>query len=75
MIRYLVDVVIPLHTAVHTVPFQWISVEQDAYECLKKMLTKVPVVQPADYNKPFHVFVNASDIAIGSALMQLPKPN
>ena len=48
MIRYLVDIAIPLYTAVHKVPFQWTSVEQDAYECLKKMLTKVPVVEPPD---------------------------
>ena len=54
MIRYLA---IPLHTTVHKVPFVWISVEQDAYDCLKKMLSKVPVVQPHDWNKPFHVFV------------------
>ena len=75
MIRYLADITIPLHTAVHKVPFQRTSVEKDAYECLKKMLTKVLVVQPPDWNKPFHVFVDASDIAISSALMQLTEPN
>ena len=75
MIRYLADIAIPLHTTVHKVPFQWTSVEQDAYECLKKMLCKVPMVQPPDWNKPFHVFVNTSDIGIGSALMQLTEPN
>ena len=68
MIRYLVDVATPLHTAVHTV-------EQDAYDYLKKMLSKVPVVQPPDWEKAFHVFVDASYIAIGSALMQLEEPN
>ena len=75
MIKYLVDVAIPLHTALHKTPFQWMIVEQDAYDCLKKMLSKVPVVQPPDWNKPFHVFVDASDVAIGSALMQLSEPN
>ena len=50
-------------------------VEEDAYDCLKKILSKVPVVQPPDWNKPFHVFVDASDVAIGRALMQLSKPN
>ena len=74
-IRYLVDVVIPMHTVVHKTPFQWTLVEQDAYVCLKKMLTKVPVVQPLDWDKPFHVFIDASDVAIGSALMQLSEPN
>ena len=49
--------------------------EHEAYDCLKKMLTKVLVVQPPDWSKSFHVFVDASNIAIGSALMQLSEPN
>ena len=75
MIRYLADVATPLHTAVHKTPFQWTVVEQDAYNCLKKRLSKVPVVQPPDWEKPFRVFVDASDIAIGSVLTQLEEPN
>ena len=39
------------------------------------MLTQAPVVQPPDLVKPFHVFVDASNIAIGSALMQFTEPN
>ena len=69
MIWYLADVATPLHTIVHKMPYvQWTNVEQDAYDCLKKMLTKVPVVLPPDWQKPFHVFVDASDVAIRSAL-------
>ena len=49
--------------------------EQDAYEWLKKMLSKVQVVQPPGWNKPFHVFIDVSDITIGSALMELIEPN
>ena len=71
MIRYLADVAIPLHRTVHKTPFQWKTVEQDSYDCLKRMLTKVLVVQPPDWEKPFHVFVDALDVAIGSSLMQL----
>ena len=71
MIRYLADVAIPLYKAVHKTPFQWKTVEQDSYDCLKRMLTKVLVVQPPDWEKPFHVFVDALDVAIGSSLMQL----
>ena len=63
MIRYLADVATSLHAAVHRAPFQWTSVEQDAYDCLKKMLSRVPVVQPLDWDKPFHDFVDALDIA------------
>ena len=75
MIRHLADVAILLHRALPKTPFQWTTLEQDAYDCLKKMLTKVPVVQPPDWEKPFHVFVDASDVAIGNALMQLSEPN
>ena len=38
------------------------------------MLSQAPVVQPPDWTKSFHVFVDASDIAIGSVLMQLTEP-
>ena len=75
MIRYLADVAIPLHIAEHKTPVQWITMEQYANDCLKKMLTKVPVMQSPDWDKPFHVFVDASDVAIGSALMQLTESN
>ena len=39
------------------------------------MLTKVLVVQPPNWEKPFHVFVDVSDVAIHISLMQLSKPN
>ena len=74
MLRHLADFATPLHAAVHRIPFAWITVEDKAYEALKVMLTQAPVVQPPDWDKPFHVFVDASDIAIGSALMQLTEP-
>ena len=74
MLRHLADLATPLHAAVHRTPFSWTTVEDKAYEALKVMLTQAPVVQPPDWDKPFHVFVDASDIAIGSALMQLTEP-
>ena len=39
------------------------------------MLSHAPVVQPPDWSQPFRVFVDASDVAIGSALMQRTPPN
>ena len=78
MIRYLADVATPLHVAVHKTPFQWFqwsTVEHDAYDCLKKILSKVPIVQPQDWTKVFHVFIDASYITIGSRLMQFSEPN
>ena len=75
MLRYLADFATPLHAAVHRTPFQWTDTEEKAYNALKIMLSQAPVVQPPNWAQPFHVFVDASDIAIGSALMQLTTPN
>ena len=53
----------------HRTQFRGIETKDKAYRAFKVMLTPTPVVQPPDWAKPFHVFVDASDIAIGSALM------
>ena len=74
MIQHLTNFEPPLHAAVHRVPFQWVEQEEKAYQALKVMLSQTPVVQPLDWTKSFHVFVDASDIAIGSVLMQLTEP-
>ena len=75
MIPYLADFATPLHAVVHRTPFKWKSTEDKAYEALKVMFTQAQVIQPPDWAKPFHMFVDASDITIGSALMQLTEPN
>ena len=65
----------PLHIVVHRNPFKWMTMKYKAYLALKVMLTQAPVVQPPVWTKSFHVFVDASDIAIGSTLMQLTESN
>ena len=75
MLRHLADFAIVLHAAIHRTPFRWTETEEKAYDALKIMLSQAPVVQPPDWTRPFHVFVDASNIAIGSALMQLTAPN
>ena len=75
MIQHLALFATPLHAAEHHLPFQWTSVEDEAYQALKLMLSHAPVVQPPVRSKPFHVFVDASDIAFGSALIQCTPPN
>ena len=75
MLWYLAEFATPLHTVVHRVPFQWSTTKEAAYRSLKVMLSHALVVQPLDWSQPFHVFVDASDVAIGSALMQRTPPN
>ena len=43
-------------------------------QALKVMMSQMSVVQPPDWTRNFHVFVDASDIAIDSVLMQLTEP-
>jgi hypothetical protein len=70
MIRHLADFATTLYAAVHREPFSWTKEEEKAFAALKLLLRRAPVVQPPDWNREFHVFVDASDIAIGSVLMQ-----
>ena len=44
--------------------------QDKAFEILKKILVVAPILQPPDWELPFHVFVDASDIAIEAILMQ-----
>ena len=74
MIRHLANFVTLLHVAVHRLPFQWEEPKEEAYQALKVTLSQAPMVQPPDWTKSFHVFVDASDIAINSVLMQLTEP-
>ena len=49
----------------------WPSECNDAFNRLKASLVEAPILAIADHTKPFHVVCDASDFAIGSALMQL----
>jgi hypothetical protein len=75
MIHHLADFATPLHAAIYREPFSWTEEEDKAFAALKLLLTCAPVVQPPDWNREFHVFVDASDIAIGSVLMQKYEKN
>ena len=64
----------PLHVASHATPFRWTAIEQWAFDALKILLSRAPVVQPPCWDLDFHVFVDASEVAIGSVLTQLYEP-
>jgi hypothetical protein len=64
MIHHPVDFATPLHAAVHREPLMWTEEEEKAFTALKLLLTRTPMVQPPNWEWEFHVFVDASDIAI-----------
>jgi hypothetical protein len=74
MIRHLADFATPLHATVHRELFTWTE-EEKTFATLRSLLSRALVVQPPDWKKEFHVFVDASDIAIGSVLMQMYEKN
>ncbi|KAG4037677.1 hypothetical protein PC123_g26759 [Phytophthora cactorum] len=43
---------------------------QQAFDAVKQGLTEAPILAVADQDRPFHVVCDASDFAIGCALMQ-----
>jgi hypothetical protein len=75
MICHLADFVMPLHAVIHRELFTWTEEEEKAFVALKLLLSCAPLVQPPDWEREFHVFVDASDIAIGIVLMQLYEKN
>ena len=48
----------------------WSADFQRSYERIKQRLIRSPVLAIADQDRPFHVVCDASDLAIGCALMQ-----
>ncbi|KAJ0408664.1 hypothetical protein ATCC90586_006365 [Pythium insidiosum] len=51
------------------VEWVWTQEHQTALDAVKKSLQEAPVLALPDYSRPFHVVCDASDFAIGCALM------
>jgi len=51
--------------------FHWGPEAEKAFLDLKSRLATQPVLRPPDYSKPFHLAVDASDLAIGATLFQV----
>ena len=69
--RYLADICASLtHLTKKDIPYVWGKAQNKTFEILKKILVVAPILQPPDWALPFHVFVDALDIAIGAILMQ-----
>ena len=61
----------PLHEAVRsTTTFLWGESQQQAYEAMKEAVTTAPVLAWPNFELPFSVTPDASNIAIGGVLEQ-----
>ena len=52
------------------VKFEWTPECQQAFDTLKTKLSTYPVLKPPNWGLPFHVYCDASAVAVGSALCQ-----
>lgn len=51
-------------------PFRWGPEQQEAFNALKLALTQAPVLAHPDWNKPYILYTDASDKAVGAILVQ-----
>ena len=58
------------HLLKENVKLEWTEACLKTFEELRDKLSLYPILRPSDWNKPFHVYCNASNVAVGSALCQ-----
>ena len=54
--------------------FKWTQVHQEAFEDMKSVISKEMLLNFPQFDKPFHVYTNASDYQLGMVIMQDGKP-
>ena len=54
--------------------FVWGKEQQKAFEDIKKVVSRETMLAFPDFNKPFHVYTDASDYQLGAVIMQDDKP-
>lgn len=70
-LRYLADISAPVnHLTKKNIDFVWGEAQEKAFQIMKKMLIVSPILQPPNWEIPFHIFMDASDIIVGVVLMQ-----
>jgi Reverse transcriptase (RNA-dependent DNA polymerase)/RNase H-like domain found in reverse transcriptase len=56
-------------------PWQWGSAQMNAFELLKTLMCRRPVLAQPDYTKPFILHTDASGYGVGAILLQEGDPN
>jgi hypothetical protein len=57
-----------------TVKFQWTEMEQKAFEQAKRIICKEVLLSYPDFNEPFEIHTDASDLQLGTVIAQKGKP-
>jgi hypothetical protein len=57
-----------------SVPFQWGPKEQAAFEEVKEVISRETLLAFPQFDKPFHIYTDASDYQLGAVIIQEGKP-
>ena len=52
------------------VPYKWTDECQKAFELMKRILSKEVLLTYPDFNQPFDIHTDASDVQLGSVISQ-----
>jgi len=67
-------VLTPLADLTGNKPFTWDETKQHAFNEMKAILASDCINAYPDYNKPFHIYTDASDYQLGAAILQDGRP-
>jgi RNase H-like domain found in reverse transcriptase len=56
------------------VKFEWLPSHQQAFDKIKKVIESELLLSYPDFEKPFHIYTDASDHQLGAVIMQDKKP-
>jgi transposase InsO family protein len=56
------------------VKWNWTEVEQTAFDTMKRLLARETILAYPDFNKPFHIHTDASQVQLGAVISQDDKP-
>jgi hypothetical protein len=75
-IKNFVKIIAPLTNLLKksAVTYEWEGACDEAFETLKGILVKTPVLKLPDFDKDFEIHSDASDFAIGGVLVQEGRP-
>lgn len=64
-------IVAPLTNLLKKDAFKWFLEAENAFEAFKKTMTSTPVLRLTDFAQPFVLEIDASNIGVGTVLMQM----
>ena len=56
------------------VKFEWLSSHQQKFDKIKKVVETEVLLAYPDFNRPFHIYTDASDHQLGAVIMQDKNP-